>query len=162
MKLHLLRKRGCSSGLLTPETQAKILDALEAGHHYDTAAMLAGVHRSTFYRWLAQGENDPDSIYGELWFKVKVSASKAEDQLLRKVAAGQPGWQSSCWILERRFAGKWGKIVDLTRESPVRAAQVINELVTRLLPEDEAAKFVVAFEAAVAAATKEEEAKKAG
>ncbi len=41
--------------LLTPQTQARIVEALRSGLTEESAARSAGIHRDTYYRWKARG-----------------------------------------------------------------------------------------------------------
>jgi hypothetical protein len=43
---------------LTPEVEARLLQALSVGAFRKTAAAYAGIGRSTLYRWVEQGEAD--------------------------------------------------------------------------------------------------------
>ena len=43
---------------LTPEVQARIIEAVQAGNYMETAAQYANIGLSTFYRWMAEGEGE--------------------------------------------------------------------------------------------------------
>jgi hypothetical protein len=40
---------------LTPEIQAAIVARLSAGNYAEVAAASAGIHKATYYRWMARG-----------------------------------------------------------------------------------------------------------
>jgi len=42
---------------LTPEIQKTICEAIRAGSYVEIAVVIAGIHRSTFYRWLKRGDD---------------------------------------------------------------------------------------------------------
>lgn len=44
---------------LTPEIQDRIAQAVKTGMFQNRAARMAGVHESTFYRWMERGRADP-------------------------------------------------------------------------------------------------------
>ena len=51
---------------LTPEIQARLVEALRAGNTRDAAARRAGIVRSTFYEWLERGRNPEYTRRGKL------------------------------------------------------------------------------------------------
>ena len=73
---------------LTPEVQARIVEAVQAGNYVETAAQYANIGLSTFYRWMAEGEGDVTLI---------------------QRAANDGSWQAASWFLERSFQNKWGR-----------------------------------------------------
>lgn len=44
---------------LTPEVQAKVIEAIEAGMFFDRAAEYAGISEGTFWRWMQKGSEEP-------------------------------------------------------------------------------------------------------
>lgn len=101
--------------LLTPEVQATIIAAIEAGNYRSTAAAAAGVHRSTMVNWERWGE-EGKAPYVEFFDALQTAEAKAEIALVAKLASAEPGipavrgadlWQATAWILERRFASRW-------------------------------------------------------
>ena len=71
---------------LTPELQAAIVANLESYCHRSIAAKLAGVDPSTVRRWMAEGRATPDGLYGEFCAAILEAESRAERELLRRVA----------------------------------------------------------------------------
>ena len=92
---------------LTARLTRRLCDALRRGHAPQTACLLVGLPRSTYYAWLERGkddfEADLDTPLAE--FAACVGRARAEliNRLLRVIKAGRPGAQAAMWLLERRF-----------------------------------------------------------
>lgn len=93
---------------LTPETQKAICDAIAAGNYDYVAAEYAGVGRTTFYAWLAKGEEHETGIHREFLNAIKRAASQAEVRNIAIIETDQ-SWQSKAWWLERKHNDRWGK-----------------------------------------------------
>jgi len=97
---------------LTPETQQKIITAIQAGNYQETAAKYAGITPNTFYQWMHKGEGPKAKTpYREFREAVEKARSAAE---IRNVAliqqAGNDGsWQAAAWYLERSYPTRWGR-----------------------------------------------------
>ena len=50
---------------LTPEVQARIVEAIEAGNYIEVAAAAAGISKPTFYGWMQRGTDEPGSEYSD-------------------------------------------------------------------------------------------------
>jgi transposase len=134
---------------LTPEVQARIIEALRAGNYQDTAAAYAGVSRTAFYRWMEQGAQ-PDAAQPYKDFRDAVEKARAESEVrnvaLIQRAASDGTWQAAAWFLERSFQQRWGRKQELSGpgggpiqveqltpdEAKQRLAQVRGEIETRL------------------------------
>ncbi len=91
---------------LTPELRAKIAASLVEGMYVEQAVRLAGLPKSTFYKWLkdgAAGKEPHATFLGE----VEEASCIAERDALAVVRSGVNNWQSSSWFLERRFPTRW-------------------------------------------------------
>lgn len=100
---------------LTPEVQATIIAAIEAGNYRSTAAAAAGVHRNRMAEWEKRGESGEEP-YASFACALQTAEAKAEIQLVAELRAAEPGipavrgadlWQAKAWLLERRFASRW-------------------------------------------------------
>ncbi len=102
---------------LTPEVQARVVEALERGHYRSTAVRLAKISERTLYNWLERGEKGEEP-YAEFMQAIKEAEAVAEDNLLVAISTAQPGipgeggrgadpWQSRAWVMERRWPKRW-------------------------------------------------------
>lgn len=86
----------------TPETVAKIIQAIELGATYEIAAGYAGVSPPTFYEWK---KTKPEFLNA-----INEAEGRAATKWLAKIET-DPSWQSSAWKLERRYPHQYGKTV---------------------------------------------------
>ena len=89
---------------LTPEVQATICNAVEAGTPLKYAAVYAGIGESTIYSWMAKAEA-PKAAPHFVEFKEAVQRAQARS-VTRLVAiitrAADNDWRAASWLLERR------------------------------------------------------------
>jgi hypothetical protein len=91
---------GRHSKISEPRTEAA-LHALRMGCTRDAAAGVAGVGRSTFYRWLEDGTFRDE---------VEKAEHMAEAAYTYSVQAAVPkNWQAAAWWLERRRHESYGR-----------------------------------------------------
>ncbi|RME07092.1 MAG: hypothetical protein D6803_04830 [Anaerolineae bacterium] len=103
---------------LTPERTKRICDQVRKGVPYETAARLAGIDPSTFYRWKARGERAKRGLYREFWEALQQADAEAEAALIEETKKERGGPR---WILERRWPERWGQKVDVKFEGTVFA-----------------------------------------
>lgn len=96
---------------LTPELVQAFTDALVEGNCIETAAALAGISHTTYYRWLEAGRKAKAGAFWEFCEAVKKAEAKAEADRVRRIqTAGKDGnWQADAWWLERRRPERWGR-----------------------------------------------------
>lgn len=88
----------------TPETVAKLCQAIELGATYQMACNYAGIDDTTFTKWK---QTKP-----ELVARVRAAEGKAAVKWLAKIeAAAADHWQAAAWKLERRYPNDYGKTV---------------------------------------------------
>lgn len=105
---------------LTPETQDRIVQAIQAGNYIEVAAQYAGVGKTTLYRWLQAAEDpDADDIYRDFRDAVESARSAAEvrNVTLIQKAANDGTWQAAAWYLERTAWQRWGRRTMVTGEA---------------------------------------------
>lgn len=133
---------------LTPEVQAQIIAALEAGNYRETAARAARVTDRSLRNWCERGEAGEEP-YASFLADVQHAEARAEMGLLAQIKsaqAGTPGvsgadlWTSRAWIMERRWPKRWAarvrtavaeEVDSLTqklRSKPALAAEVADVL----------------------------------
>lgn len=90
-----------------PAKVARIVRALKLGATHELAAKAGGIHRRTFYQWLAyarEGRRDYQAFADAV---DEAEAWSAEQALACIVKAAQNNqWQAGAWLLERR----WGYV----------------------------------------------------
>jgi len=104
---------------LDERRQERLLEALRAGNYIETACAYAGVSKSSFYNYLAQGRKardiadptDQDKWAMELLDAVEKARADAEIRnvhLIQQAAQGGT-WQAAAWFLERSMPQKWAR-----------------------------------------------------
>lgn len=100
----------------TPETIAKLTQAIRLGATYDLAAKSAGISYDTFNNWKT-GKTFPKGTTKEQKVQFIEAIEKAEGdaavQWLTKIekAANDGAWQAAAWKLERRYPRDYGRTV---------------------------------------------------
>lgn len=101
--------------LLTPEVQARIVEALRKGNYRSTAAAAAGIHRNTLVNW-EKWADEGKAPYVDFLTAMQQAEAEAEMEGLARIRdakAGTPGvsgadpWQKDAWFMERRYASRW-------------------------------------------------------
>ncbi|MFY9125354.1 MAG: hypothetical protein WAO32_00115 [Defluviitoga tunisiensis] len=96
---------------LTKELIKEAYKLVAAGNYDKDVYPILGIDKSTWYRWLSDGEKAKSGLKREFYDTVK----KAEkDAIARNVAliqrAAQEGnWQAAAWWLERKYFEDWGR-----------------------------------------------------
>src|SRR5262245_23417826 len=92
---------------LTPELREQIVQALRAGNYAEAACQAAGISASTYYRWMARGEQEP-GVYREFRVAVLQAEAVAEVHAVAIVrrAMGED-WRAALAYLERRHPNRW-------------------------------------------------------
>lgn len=115
-----------------PETRRKIIQALEAGNYRKTAAALAGVDESTFYKWMKRGEKAKSGKYFQFVQSVKRAEEKAKAYHLQQIrkASENGSWQASAWYLERKHPQEWGRRQQIDMDANLKADVTTEGTVT--------------------------------
>lgn len=121
---------------LTPQIQARIIQAIRAGNYAEVAAVYAGIDESTYYRWMARGRAELDRVaerpktrkmraaeapFCEFCKAVNEASASAEVFAAGIiVSAGKKDWKAAAWYLERRNPDRWRRRTDaiLHHEGP--------------------------------------------
>lgn len=113
--------------LLTPDRVRRITELVAAGNDQETAALAAGISKSTHFAWMARGRIEADRLAANPRLKVKASEApfveyleavqkaRAEAEarlvlLVAKAAQEPKTWQAAAWLLERRDPQRWGRV----------------------------------------------------
>jgi hypothetical protein len=96
---------------LTQLLADRIAEGVYDGCHPEVAARSEGIARSTFQRWMAQGEADDNagicSIYGYMWAVIDQKDAACERNLIREAASGKQGWQGPMTVASRKYRDRW-------------------------------------------------------
>lgn len=120
---------------LNPETQQRIVNALEAGNYFDAACEYAGITATTGYRWMARGkaelerrdnprvqedtqiwlEEQPYCEFCEAITRASANVEIRTMALIHRAGTGdeskgiQGDWRALTWFMEHRYPDKWGR-----------------------------------------------------
>lgn len=113
-KRHTEGEVGGRGPKLTEEVHDAIVRSIGLGNYATVAAGTAGIHTSTFYAWIQQGERDRaagvESIYSAFSDAVKKAEDEAEAAAVTHVrAAMRDSWQAAMTYLERKHPKRWGR-----------------------------------------------------
>ncbi len=115
---------------LTATVQQEVCKAIAMGMTFELAAQYAGISKTTFFRWMRQGEESEEgSPFRHFWHSVKKAESKGALNALATInrAATDGSWQAAAWLLERRHKYR--------REAPVEEMDTV-ELADEGTPEE--------------------------
>ena len=114
---------------LTPETQARIVEAVELGATWERAADAAGVGASTLRDWRQRGEAG-EKPFAAFLASVKRAEGAGVERALRVIRKAAEGgaWQASAWLLERRYPADYGRRSEVAvRASEAQAAVATSD-----------------------------------
>jgi len=117
---------------LTPEVQAKFIQALQAGNYPEVAALYAGFTPRAYYKWKALGETHTEGRYFQFLQAIKKAEAEAETAavaLIRK-AALEGTWTAAAWFLERKHPSRWALKQKVETAGDPIAQNVFQILVT--------------------------------
>lgn len=113
---------------LTPERHARIIELIRTGAFADTAAAAAGVHRATYYEWMARGRDcerdddgeavtEADRAFADFHDAVKEAEAVGETLAIGRIQNhSKDTWQAAAWYLERKYPERWGRVDRLKQE----------------------------------------------
>lgn len=99
----------------TDQTKAAILEALRKGHFAKVAARLAGIHPSTFFYWVQEGEKDiaagKDSTdFAAFARDVEKARAQAEHAAIQVITDhSKDDWKAAAWWLSRAHPERWAQ-----------------------------------------------------
>lgn len=139
---------------LTPEVAEKILKSILAGSSIGAACGYAGVHPSTFYRWMERGDSSgrrrADAPYRNLRAQVEQARAEAQvrlEALVNKAAEGD--WHAARWLLSCRNPELYGS-KPVAEVLPGPASEESGELDPRFCTSEERLQVIQIMEAAQA------------
>lgn len=97
---------------LTPQLIKDARKLLQGGNYVSTVCEFLGIHESTWYKWMAEGEKAKTGIKREFFESIKKAEAEAEIRLItdmQKIAEADQKWQALAWMLERKYPERWGR-----------------------------------------------------
>lgn len=82
-----------------------------AGNYDKDVYPILGIDKSTWYRWLSEGETAKSGLKKEFYDTVKKAEKEAiaRNVALIQRAAQEGNWQAAAWWLERKYFEDWGR-----------------------------------------------------
>lgn len=116
--------------ILTPEIQAKVVEALEIGSPRRAAAAFAGISVSSFMLWMEKGRSDTDDSpsheeYSEFYAAVNAAEAKAEHKAIKTIQDVMGGedpkasLKAATWWLGVRRPDDWTAKTTVKIESDI-------------------------------------------
>ena len=95
---------------LTPEVTKRLTEAIRAGNYYEAACGYAGIHYSTFRKWMQKGEAAKSGKYREFFEAVTRAEYEAEVRMVAQWQKHMPeDYRAIRDFLERRYPERWGR-----------------------------------------------------
>lgn len=131
---------------LTPEVEARILDALRQGNYRSAACKAAGIDWGCMRNWIRKG-NRGEAPYAAFVAKLKEAEGESESALVTTIrTAAEKHWAAAAWLLERKYAPKWGKR-DMSWENMKRQEREAQAAQIGEIPLEELERMVAAEKA---------------
>src|SRR5690625_6962537 len=103
---------------LTPAVKETFVDAIRQGCFYVTACARAGIHYTTFRRWMQRGSKAMKGAYREFYNGVFQADADVEIKAVEAWVSYFPqDWRAVQRFLERRFPERWGRLRSVGGES---------------------------------------------
>ena len=115
-----------------------ICDDIRIGLTIESACNIHGISDVTYYRWLKRADDPQETNTMFKYFKreTEKAVADSEKNLLDKIYQDD-SWQSSAWILERRFRDKYVKPKQVELSADVKADVNVKDIFTEEVLEDE-------------------------
>lgn len=96
---------------LTPELIKEAENLIKLGNYTEVVCQYLGIHRSTWYKWMQEGENANSGLKKEFFDTIKSAEAHAEIRNIKNIqtSASEGNWHASAWYLERKFPDRWGR-----------------------------------------------------
>lgn len=92
----------------SPEVAEIIVAAVRVGNYFTTAASLADIHYNTLYRWLREGEEEPDGKYGQFSRDMHRAEAEGEVSIVSIIRThAETDYRAGLELLGRRFPDRW-------------------------------------------------------
>jgi transposase len=95
---------------LTPEITKRLTEAIRAGNYYEAACGYAGIHYSTFRKWMQKGEVAKSGKFREFFEAITRAEYEAEVRMVAQWQKHMPeDYRAIRDFLERRYPDRWGR-----------------------------------------------------
>lgn len=96
---------------LSLKLQEEIVELIKAGNFIETACVIVGISKSTFYDWIKRGRQPGhNNKYNRFFAAVEKAKAWAEARDVAIIAMhAETHWQAAAWKLERKYSVKWGQ-----------------------------------------------------
>jgi hypothetical protein len=75
---------------LTPAIQTRIVQSVRNGNYPETAARIAGIPSTTFYRWMRVGKRARSGTFWQFWQAIKKAVADSEEQSFSRHSQSRP------------------------------------------------------------------------
>lgn len=124
--------KGGVKSIICPEKRKIIMECVEIGMPYIYAGHAARISEKTLYNWLERGANDfdqgIDSEFSRFLQDIDQALSGRLKKHLNRINEGDKCWNSSAWMLERRWRKHFGQDAAVVEELTHRLAKLENLL----------------------------------
>ena len=120
----------------TPHRQQIIVEAIRRGASIRLAATAASIGENCLRRWIREGDADieedkENTERAKFAIAVHLAEWDCAQQHLRNIEVNSiADWRASAWLLERRYASDYGKMVMELQGNPDQPITVRNERMT--------------------------------
>ncbi len=95
---------------LNPEITKRLTEAIRSGNYYEAACGYAGIHYSTFRKWMQKGETAKSGKFREFFEAVTRAEYEAEVRMVALWQKHMPeDYRAIRDFLERRYPDRWGR-----------------------------------------------------
>lgn len=125
---------------LTYEIVAQVVELKRDGLCDADIIAALGVHPSTFYRWLKDGEEARSGLKRALYDELKKAESEYKRTLLTTIKSAAECraqfWTAAAWLLERKYPMEYGKMERKADDGDNSPVQLTLGLVIQPMAED--------------------------
>jgi hypothetical protein len=125
-----MTQRGRKSKL-TKELIQEAANIIKMGIYVETACDYLGIHRSTWYKWLSEGEKAKGGLKKEFFDTIKKAEAEAQIRNIGIIQqAAKDNWQAAAWYLERRYPERWGrrKVIEVSDQEKEKKVDFVDLL----------------------------------
>jgi hypothetical protein len=95
--------------ILNQKLQKRVCSLLADGSAIRSACLICGIGERTFFDWQTRGKADEEP-YARFFSAVTRARERHKANLIQRiVAAAKADWKAASWLLERQFAGEFGR-----------------------------------------------------